>query len=431
MKDLSTFQLGFLGALVLLAIVGLAFFAFQTNTRTQTASPTVVWGTVPQETMNAFFNAYRDVYGTLPQMTYTAVPENQIASRLTEALANNTSPDALLVPQDLLLTLAKRITTIPYDSYPDRTFTDAFIDHAQLYKNAQGVLGVPFMIDPLVLYWNRDLLAAQSILAPSKTWGDFYLLAPRFLKRDTAGNITQSLVGLGEMRNIFFAKDILSALFLQTGNPIIGSRQGTLTSTLGVQNDGLENSAVSVVRFFTEFSNPNKTVYSWNRSLSNTRDLFSSGKLAYYIAPASEARVIRQQNPYLNFDVALLPGLVDATRPITFGRMTAFSLLARSPNIGTAFSVIADLTTPENLALLSKVTGLPPVSRSLVQNPPRADAFAPVFYESAIRSRGWLDPNPSETTLSFTKMIEDVVSGRKDIAESVGDTSSALDNLLR
>lgn len=431
MKDLSTFQLGFLGILVFAAIAGLAFFAVQTNNASQNTAPVSIWGTMPQVTFDAFVEAYRQENLEVPALTYATVPENQMNARLTESLANGNPPDVILAPQDLLFTLSKRFVTIPYESYPDRTYTDEFIDHASIFKTQSGITGVPFTIDPLVLYWNRDLLASQSILEPSKTWGDFYLLAPRFTKRDNAGNITQSLVGLGEVRNVNHAKDILAALLLQTGNPIVATRQGALESTLNAKGGDLESLSVSVLRFFTEFSNPGKAVYTWNRGLPNALDAFSTGRSVYYIGPVSELPYIKEKNPYLNFDVALLPNIQGATRAVTFGRMTAFSLVARSQNTSSALSLIAEFTRPESLALLSNITGLPPVSRALVQRPPRASTFAPVFYESAIRSRGWLDPSPTQTTALFGSMVENVVSGRKELSEAVKETSDAISSLLR
>lgn len=431
MKNISTFQIVFLSILVFAAVAGLGLFAFQKNTASQSTTSVILWGTMPESSFYAFQDLYRQKNGASLPLSYTFIPENQLSGRLTEALANNTSPDILLAPQDLLLSLSKRIYTIPYDSYPDRTFTDSFIDHSSIYKNENGILAVPFTIDPLILYYNRDLLAGQNIFTPSTTWGDFYVLAPRFAKRDPSGNITQSLVGLGAANNVNHAKDIFSALLLQTGNPIVTIEKGAFKSTLSREGSGLESPGVSVLRFFTEFSNPVKAVYSWNRSLPNTLDMFSSGKLAYYIGFASEVSAIKAKNPYLNFDVTALPNVKGAPQATTFGRMSGLSLVARSTNLSQAFGVISLLTTPATLSILSEATGLPPVSRSLLSRAPGADPFAPVLYNSALHSRGWLDPNPIQTTTLFGQMIESAVSGRKTLRDAVVDTNSALDALLR
>src|SRR5690606_38217983 len=102
----------------------------------------------------------------------------------------------------------------------------------------------------------------------------------------------------------------------------------------------------SALRFYTNFSNPSQESYSWNAALRNSRDAFLAGELAIYFGYASEIQGLRQQNPNLNFDAALMPQTRDVATTMTFGKMYGFAIARATPNISTAFTVASTLTTP-------------------------------------------------------------------------------------
>ena len=59
----------------------------------------------------------------------------------------------------------------------------------------------------------------------------------------------------------------------------------------------------SVLRFYTQFADPAKETYSWNKTFQNDKNAFISGKLAFYFGYASEYKDIQQKNPNLRFDI--------------------------------------------------------------------------------------------------------------------------------
>ena len=61
------------------------------------------------------------------------------------------------------------------------------------------------------------------------------------------------------------------------------------------------------VQFFTNFSNANNQLYSWNRQQQLDRNAFTGGDLAMYFGFGSEAAALLKQNPNLNFDMAPMP----------------------------------------------------------------------------------------------------------------------------
>ena len=53
-----------------------------------------------------------------------------------------------------------------------------------------------------------------------------------------------------------------------------------------------------------------------------------------------------------------------------------------------------------------------------------------VFYDSAIRAKTWLDPEPTESNTIFKNMIESITSGRSRTGEAVLKAHRELTNLL-
>ena len=87
------------------------------------------------------------------------------------------------------------------------------------------------------------------------------------------------------------------------------------------------------------------------------------------------------------------------------------------------------MTNSESLKMLSSITELPPVRRDLLSEV-QTDAVSSVFYDSAIISKGWLDPESPKTEAIFKNMVESVTSGRASLSEAVSTADAELNLLL-
>ena len=422
---ITTFQIVVLAIFGVSIIGGVIIFATQKSGGKGTGVPVVIWGTMPQANFTAATSEITKGSGGM-KVTYVEKRADTFDHNLIEALASGTGPDVILLPQDLIMRLRGKILPMPYSVLPLRTYKDTFIQESSLYLDANGVLAVPFTIDPLVMYWNRDMLINANLALPPKTWDEFITLVPKLTVKDKNLNILKSAVALGEFRNITNAKDIISALLLQTGNSITALTDNGLVSTMSPPT----LSSIGAINFYTDFANPVKPDYSWNRSLSSSLDMFVAGDLAFYFGYASEIGKIRDKNPNLNFDVTYFPQPKGAPVPVTFGRIQGFAVLRSSANSNDAFNDIITLTSPSVLSPLGGVTGLPSV-RLDMQTSSAADPYQTVFYNSAIRSRGWLDPNPVSSGPIFQTMIESITSGELEAGDAIGATSDNLKRLIR
>lgn len=149
-----------------------------------------------------------------------------------------------------------------------------------------------------------------------------------------------------------------------------------------------------------------------------------------YIGFSSEIFGIQQKNSNLNFDVTNVPQTRNTAKKTTFGHMYSMSITKQSKNITSAFAVINAFTEVLPLKSLEAVTNLPPVRRDMLVDKP-TDAFRSVFYNSALISRSWIDPDPTASSFTFRDMIESITSGKSRVGEASGRANQELNDQLK
>jgi len=389
-----------------------------------------VWGTLPAPVMQSIIG---DTLRNERSVTikYVAKSQATFATDLVEALAAGRGPDLFLIAQDEVLRNLNKIALIPYQSVTERDFKNTFIEEGELFFRPEGIVALPFVIDPLVMYWNRDLFTNALITIPPAKWTEFYKMVPRVVVKDASGTITRSFAPLGEYRNISHAKEILSTLIMQAGSPLVVNQAGYLTASLTVSSDTtVQSPAAQAINFYTQFSRSDKDSYSWNRSLPPSRSMFEAGDLAVYFGYASEYAAIKQKNPHLNFDVALMPQSDIAGTKATFGRMQGFAMAKSSKNLAGAMQAALILSNSAVAEATAHALNLPPVRRDLLAVRP-TDPVQSVFYDSAIISHAWQDPSPVETDQLFDQMISAIGSGQQQITQALSVAQSGIDKLLQ
>lgn len=423
-----------LGVFVIAAISGIAFFSLYKGNSGEKIIPITIWGTVDRNTMDGYLSSSDAVKKQKMIITYVYKNADTISAEFVEAIALGQGPDAVLLPHEILLKDSNKIIEIPYESFPKNDFKNTYIQEAEIYLTDTGIMAVPFSVDPMVMYWNRNIFNNAVVSEPPKYWDEFVTLVPKLTVRDQALNIQQAAAALGEFRNINNAKQILSTLIIQAGNPIALRTDNVLETTLDLSLNYPVPPAESALSFFTQFANPTQQVYTWNRSMQSARDLFLKGKVAMYFAPASEYKQLREKNPNLNFDVTLIP----QTRPSsnnknvqsTFGSMYGISVARGTKDFANTLKVIYAITDKEDLKIWSDKSKLPSVRRDVL-TVDSADSSSAVFATSALWSRGWLEPDANKTTEIFKAMVENVTSGILSHKEAVSVAANELSKLYR
>lgn len=434
MPTIKPFQAIIMGAFGLIALLGLFLFAnFQGfNSGVKPIGAVVIWGTLPAESVSSAITSLKQTHSEYGSVTYRALPEDSFGTDLAEGIASGVGPDLLIISQEDLLATKNKISLIPSSSLSERTFRDSYLPITELYLTEGGTYGIPFVVDPLMLYYNRPVLGSAGVARPPATWEAVTGLASVVNKQTDAQVITRSLIAFGSYENVEHARAILSLLFLQAGYPITELSNEGMRATLSESTGQVfgTSPAESALNFYTEFANPLKTVYSWNRSLPESRQAFLAGDLALYLGYASERRMLTAANPNLDFDMAPAPVPGTATTRITFGKAYAFALPRSSKNPDGAFRVAMGLSGVDVLPQIAHSLGMVP-ARSALLIPTKDDLFEPVYFPEALVARGWLSPAPTDTDRIFATMVGNVISGRESVRSALYTADTALDAALR
>ena len=430
---MSKFQIIIIAVCVIAVLIAVLIFAgvlpgFKKGGAGGKATEISMWGTFPQGKIRTLFSDFNKENIDFFKINYSEKKSSDYENEIINNLASASGPDIWVLTQDLILKDKDKVFAIPFVSYKERNYRDNFIDSAELFIDGQNIVGLPLAVDPIVLYWNRDLFSSNGISRPPQYWDEFLIDVQNLVKRDQAGNITQAGAALGEFQNVKNAKEILSMLILQTGNPIVKS--DTRDVVLGERGENLLDPTESTVRFFNEFSNPGKTSYSWNRALADSDKMFIAGSLAMYFGYASELEGIKAKNPHLNFDIVEVPQIKDGKIRATFGRIYSLVISKNSPQFQAVFSALLKLTDKDFSKSFSKAIGLGSARRDVLAEG-TDDPFLSVVYKSTIMSRAWLEPDPAQVSEIFKNMVESSATGRLKISEAVKNAKNKLEELIK
>lgn len=432
MKKLSLFQGILIGVFGLGAVIGVFVFATYTgNSQKNTVGPVVIWGTLPAAGMNAVIGIITKNNPDIKTVSYVQKDPATLISSLAAAIATGSGPDLVLDSQEDLHDLERFIAPISSATLPANVFASTFIQGSSIFTAPTGYYGLPFLVDPLVLFYNGSILASSGIAKPPATWEALTGLVPTVATLTATRQVTRSLIGLGTYDNVHDARGILSSLFLQTGVPISSySGNGLLSADLGtsIKNGALPGQAV--VGFYTQFADPSKVSYTWNASLPDSQQSFLAGDVALYLGYISEASYLLSANPNLNFSVASLPEPATAQTKNVYGLIYALMIPRGAANPSGAYQVAALMTDSAEQTAAASAEGLAPASLNMLASAP-GDPTAAIAYSEALYTHGWLSPGPGSTDAIFSAMIGGVISGQSTIPAALNSAERSFDALLQ
>ena len=431
MKSLSMFQVILLAVFSALAISGILIFALVVGGGGGNAiGPITVWGTQDSTAFATVVRQAAENDSRLSQITYVQKDPATYTETLTNALASAEGPDLYFLRQDYVVRDAGKIAPIPYAFLSESQFEDTFVEAARPYLGTNGVLGIPILVDPMVMYWNRDMLASAGFAKPPQYWDEFSDVAQRIVKKNDIGGIQKAAIALGEYENVDHAKDIVALLALQAGGKITQKdNSGRLVPSLSLRTAGSSSqSTESALRFYTEFADPSKVVYSWNRSLPKSRAAFASGDVALYFGYASEATFITRSNPNLNFAAAPMPQARGSSKDTTVARVYALAVTRTSKKPEAAMTVASLIGDTAIARSLSIAYGIPSARRDVLSE--KIEDENVVFERGALVAREWIDPDPEKTNDIFRAMIESVTSGSARLSEAIGRADQQLAQII-
>lgn len=434
MKNISLFQIGVYIACAIGVIAAVILFATTSgqNSNDRLTGSIVIWGTVPSFAMESALQNITETYKDVT-VNYFEKSETVFQNELVNALASGTGPDIVILSLTEIISNKDRLLVVPFTSLPEQVFRSTFIDQADAYINDQGTLAFPFVIDPLVMYYNRDMFSSSFLVKIPETWDELIAANQQITRSDDAGNFQTQTVALGAFDNITRSKELLVTLMNQAGNSLVrfDREQKKYISTFTESSPQDSSPVANALSFYTSFTNTaDRQRYSWNTSLPNDKNQFISGRLAVYFDFASELQTIRLLNPNLNFGVAMMPQRSVSPVKSTYGSMYGIAVVKMSKNTSLAVTLAQKLASKETVTqYLGQQPFSAPTRRDLLAVLP-SDPFMSVIYRSAIISRGFLDPDPIQTTAFFRTIINQINAGALLPESALASGNSLLTSIL-
>lgn len=430
MANLRPFQIVMLAIFAVLAVIALFLLSgFSPSGEKERAKygEVEIWGTFDDSTFTQIIDDIENDDKGFELVVYREVSAGSFHDTFINAVAEGRSPDLVILPGTELVRERSKLIPISYETISARNFRDTYVDGAELFARPDGIFAVPLFVDPVVLYWNRDMFAAAGLGQAPTTWE--YIVNSvigKVTKRDNQRNILQSAIAFGEVNNVEQAKEMLLTLMMQSGSQLIYEEDGRYNVSLNKSVDTTSLPPLeATLQFFTSFSNSNNTLYSWNRSKQNDANAFLSEDLAMYFGYGSEANGILAKNPNLNFDMAPMPQGASATVRRTYGEFYGLAIPRAAGNSNGAFAVASVLASPQYATLLAESYDMTPVTRTAIASGTN-DPFREILYGSALVARGWLDPNASASKTIFENMVGDITSGRENVSAAASEAEQKI-----
>ncbi len=429
-KKISIFQiilLIFFGVTGLFGFIAFTNYSPSGNTETENLGQMQIWGTLDEDIFNEGLSFLKNLDEGYSKVSYVQKSEESFNQEFLEAVAEGNIPDLILVSNSTIFNNINKIYKIPTSSISESVFFGTFLESFSPFFEEDGSLAIPFLADPIVMYYNKDLFFSAGIPIPPQEWKDFLEMAPKINKIDENKNIIKSIVAFGDGDNVENLKEILATLFFQSGNPIIKKENGIYKSTL-YENSSFQT-PYDALDFFSSFSNPNAPQYSWNTAMPNSKDFFIGGSLGVYFGYASEISDIRLKNPNLNFDVTEIPRTSSDLRNNVMLKTFAFAIPKSAKNIENSSILAFRIANKDILEKIEEKTQLPPVRKEMVANL-KGDKYLDIFYKEAIYGSSFMDPDEEKTDKIFSDLVNNYISGRFSAKESFSSASRSIDLLL-
>ncbi|MDD5251535.1 MAG: extracellular solute-binding protein [Patescibacteria group bacterium] len=381
------------------------------------------WRTEDQtETLKGVIDAYQKIH---PHVTinYRVFPTETYERELVTALAENRGPDMFSLPNvDLrgwkarLLPLPKEIqvATVTVNDQKQivtenkkkptmsmlelrNSFVEAAARDVVMWappEKADGlpeqrIYGLPFSLDTLGLYYNRELLKKANLEKPPANWNEFVNQVQALTLKGADGAIRQSGAALGTSANVRNYTDLLALIMLQNGAPLEDANGYPGLDQYGTKSKDVVQfpPGVEALLFYESFADPASQSYTWNADRPNSLDAFVAGQTAFYFGFPADARQIAERAPRLDFAAAPMPQ-VEPNKPASLAHYPVEVVSKKTTHVNEAWDFLQFAAQPEQATLFLQATKRPTALRTLIKSQTGDPGVAP-FVNQVLTAKTW------------------------------------------
>ena len=235
------------------------------------------------------------------QQTFSGY-ESRLFTRLQQAAgATEPAPDIFRIHNTWTPKYYRYLSPLPTQVMTPQQYQENFYPTALSDFTAKdgNIYAIPWYIDGLVVFYNKQLFAQQGLEKPPAEWDSFFETARLLTQKDPNGRIVQSGLAFGTSVNILHSAEIIAYLLLLDNINVIDQTRTRVTlNTPRVQR---------VFETYTDLARGQDA--TWSSTLRSDLEMFFAGQLAMMIAPSWRAFDIIEAAPTVEFDTAPLPQL--------------------------------------------------------------------------------------------------------------------------
>lgn len=403
--------------------------------------------------IGSVLNDYRGIRPNV-SVNITQIREEELENKLIQALADGLAPDVVSLPNSWLRGWQHRLAplpptlTLPYlevtgtfkkesrwvlkdivslDSktlksrYVDTVINDVYLDNK--------IYGLPLNLDTLLVFYNVDLLTAAQFPEAPKNWTDFKTAAQAITRLDKQGQLLQNGAALGTTDNIPYYFDIVSALMLQNGTPMMTNGRVTFSEPISVQGETYLPGS-DALRFYTDFANPTKETYSWSANEQSAREAFAAGKLGFMFGYWRDLATIKAMAPKIRIGVGNFPQIEGSFQTSYYANYYIETVLKQSQHQTEAWDLIQFITTPAEAKKYLDNSKRPTAQREFV-TAQLADEDLSVPAAQVLTAKTWYQGyNIEAVQNTFKDMIKQVLAGVA-IDQALGAAAKQVSATLR
>lgn len=301
----------------------------------------IYWGLwEPEEAMRGVLLEWEASHPNI-KINYSRQSPEQYRERLQSALARNEGPDIFRYHLSWVPMLKNELEPIPSSVMSVSQFESTYYPVInQNLKVGGSIVGIPLMVDDLVLYYNEDIFQAAGKNPPA-SWDELRQTAADLTVKNELGQIQTAGVALGATTNVDHWSDILGLMMRQNSADLAAPGD---CRTQGQEEVCLGPDALT---FYTIFSRIDRV---WDSTMPASTMAFATGKVAMYFGPSWRFFDIKAINPNLNFKMVPVPQLPETK--VAWASFWVEGVSKKSQSAAQAWEFLKYLASP---AVLEKL----------------------------------------------------------------------------